>query len=70
MTDLGKLLVIAGLVLAGVGALLWTGVGERWLGRMPGDIHYTKGNFSFHFPLVTCLLISALLTFLLWLFRR
>jgi hypothetical protein len=66
----GKLLVIIGLSIAAVGALMWMGVGRGWLGRLPGDIHYTKENFSLHFPIVTCLLLSALLTFLLWLFRK
>jgi hypothetical protein len=66
----GKLLVIIGLSIAAVGALMWMGVSRGWLGRLPGDIHYTKENFSFHFPVVTCLLLSALLTFLLWLFRK
>ena len=70
MNDLGKLLVIAGLVLTGIGVLLWTGVGRGWLGRLPGDIHYTRGNFNFSFPLMTCLLISLVLSLLLWLFRR
>ena len=70
MTELGKFLVIAGLILAAVGALLWSGLGKGWLGRLPGDIHYNKGNFSFYFPIVTCLLFSALLTFILWLFRK
>jgi len=70
MNDLGKMLVFAGLVLSGVGLLLWSGLGKGWLGRLPGDIHYTKGNFSFHFPLLTCLLLSLLVTFLLWLFRK
>jgi uncharacterized protein YybS (DUF2232 family) len=70
MTDLGKLLVVVGLVLAVVGALLWSGLGKGWLGRLPGDIHYTKGNFSFHFPIVTCLLLSLVLTVLLRLFRK
>ena len=59
-----------GLIIAGIGLLLWSGFGKDWLGRLPGDIHYTKGNFSFHFPIVTCLLISAFLTILLWLFRK
>jgi uncharacterized protein YybS (DUF2232 family) len=70
MNDLGKLLFITGLVLAVVGLLLWTGVGKGWLGKLPGDINYTKGNFGFHFPLVTCILLSLLLTFILWLFRK
>jgi hypothetical protein len=70
MNDLGKMLFITGLVLAVVGLVLWSGVGKGWIGKLPGDIHYSKGNFSFHFPLVTCILLSLLLTFLLWLFRK
>ena len=70
MNQLGKYLVIVGFVIAAIGALLWSGVGKGWLGRLPGDIHYTRDNFSFHFPIATCLLISALLTLLLWLFRK
>jgi hypothetical protein len=70
MNDLGKLLVVVGLGVTVVGLLLWSGVGKEWLGRLPGDLHYTRGNFSFHFPLVTCLLFSALLTLLLWLFKK
>ena len=70
MQDIGKFLVIAGLILAAVGALLWSGFGKGWLGRLPGDINYSKDNFSFHFPIVTCLLVSAVLTLILWLFRK
>ena len=70
MNDLGKLLVIAGLAIAAIGVLLWSGVGRGWFGRLPGDINYSKDNVSFHFPLVTCLLLSAVLTLLLWLFRK
>ena len=70
MNDLGKFLVIVGVVITAVGVLLWTGVGKGWLGRLPGDIHYTKGDFSFYFPIVTCLLLSLLLTLILWLIRR
>jgi hypothetical protein len=70
MNDFGKLLVIAGLLIAAIGALIWSGRGRGWLGRLPGDIHYSKGDFSFHFPIVTCLLVSVVLTLLLWLFRK
>jgi len=70
MNELGKLLVIVGLVLAAIGALLWSGYGKGWLGRLPGDIHYTRDNFSFHFPLVTCLLVSVVVTLIFWLFRK
>ena len=70
MNELGKMLVVVGLAIAVVGALLWAGVGKGWMGRLPGDIHYTRNNFTFHFPLVTCLLLSLLLSLILWLFRK
>jgi uncharacterized protein YybS (DUF2232 family) len=70
MNELGKMLLVLGAVLALVGLLLWTGLGKGWLGRLPGDVHYSRGNFTFHFPLITCILVSLLLTFLLWLFRK
>lgn len=70
MNELGKVLVVVGLAIAAVGLLLWTGLGKSWLGRLPGDLHYTRGNFSIHFPIVTCLLVSVLLTVILWLFRK
>ena len=70
MNELGKLLVIVGLLIVVVGVVLWSGVGRGWLGRLPGDLNYTKGNFSFHFPIVTCLIVSVVLTLLLWLFRK
>jgi len=70
MTELGKALVVAGLILTVAGVLLWTGFGKGWLGRLPGDIHVSKGSFSFYFPIVTCLLLSLVLTLLLWLFRK
>ena len=70
MNDLGKLLFVLGLLIAAVGLMLWWGVGRTWLGRLPGDIHYTRGNFSLHFPIVTCLVASIIFTLLIWLFRK
>jgi hypothetical protein len=70
MNELGKIPVIAGIAIAGVGLLLWSGFGRNWFGRLPGDIHFSRGNFSFYFPFVTCLLISVVLTLILWLFRK
>ena len=70
MNDLGKMLVIGGVVMTVVGAALWAGVGRGWLGRLPGDINYSKGDFSLHFPVVTCLLVSVALTLLMWLFKK
>jgi len=70
VSEIGKILVVVGLVIAILGVLLWSGFGKSWLGRLPGDINYSKGDFSFHFPIVTCLILSAILTLLLWLFRK
>ena len=64
------MLLIFGAVIALVGLMLWTGFGKSWLGRLPGDLNYSKGNFSFHFPMVICLLVSLLLTFIFWLLRK
>ena len=63
-------MVVAGLLLAIIGAILWKFGGFGPLGRLPGDISVQKENFSFSFPIVTCLLLSIVLTFLMWLFRR
>ena len=70
MHDLGKILVGLGAVLILAGAILWRTGGLGGLGRLPGDIFIQKGNSSFYFPIVTCLLISVALTLLSWLFRR
>jgi len=70
MHDLGKLLVIVGLVITFVGVLLWKTGGLGGFGRLPGDISIHKGQSSFYFPIVTCLLISVVLTLLMWLFRK
>ena len=61
---------VAGLVLVASGLLLWAGFGKGWLGRLPGDIHYTRGNFTFYFPVVTGLLVSLVLTLILWFFKK
>lgn len=68
--EMGKVIFIIGLVIAAIGLLVWSGVGRGWFGQLPGDINVSRGNASFHFPIVTCLLISAVLTVLMWLFRK
>ena len=64
---MGKLLLIGGLVIAGVGLLMMAGLP---LGRLPGDIIIRKGSGTFYFPLVTCILLSIILTLLLAVLRR
>ena len=70
MNDLGKLLFIIGIVLVVLGAVIWKTGGLGGLGRLPGDITVHKGSSTFYFPIVTCLLLSAVLSLLAWLFRR
>ena len=68
--ETGKILVAIGLVIAAIGGLMMSGVGFGWFGRLPGDIHLERDGFSFHFPIVTCIVISVVLTLLSWLARR
>ncbi|MDB6129211.1 MAG: hypothetical protein JWM04_318 [Verrucomicrobiales bacterium] len=68
--DAGKILVLGGTVMILAGVLLWTGFGKGWLGRLPGDIHFEKPGMSFHFPIVTCLIVSVVFSLLLRLFRK
>ena len=64
---MGRLLILIGLLIAGVGLLITLGVP---LGRLPGDFSYRRGNFSFYVPLATSILASIILTLLLMLFGR
>jgi hypothetical protein len=64
---MGKLLVVGGLIVAGIGMLVLLGVP---IGRLPGDITVRRGNFTFYFPLATSIIASILLTLLLALLRR
>ena len=64
-----RFLVTFGLALVVVG-LAWPWLARLGLGRLPGDIHFEHAGYSFHLPLTTCLLVSALVSLLLWLLRR
>jgi hypothetical protein len=57
-------------VLVVLGAVIWKTGGLGGLGRLPGDITVQKGSSTFYFPIVTCLLLSAMLSLLAWLFRQ
>lgn len=70
MSDLGRFLIVIGVILVIVGAVFLLAPKLPWLGRLPGDISYRRGNFSFYFPLGTCILISIILTLIMYLFRR
>lgn len=69
-SGLGKILIVFGLILTAIGVLLLITPKFPWLGRLPGDIVIHKGNFSFYFPWVTCLLISIILTLAFYFFRK
>ena len=68
--NLGRVLIISGLLLVGIGLFLSYGGKFNFLGKVPGDILTEREDFSFLFPLGTCLLISLFLSLLLWLFKR
>ena len=70
LQPLGRVLIVAGLFLAGVGLLLTLGGKIPGLGRLPGDIVVERGHFRLYVPLATSFLLSVILTGVLWLLRR
>jgi hypothetical protein len=70
MSDIGRLLLVLGGVLVVLGLVLTFAGRVPWLGRLPGDVVYRRGNVTFYFPLATSIILSLLLTLILWLFRR
>ncbi|SDG60632.1 Protein of unknown function [Bradyrhizobium sp. Rc2d] len=66
---MSRTLIIFGLVLVAAG-LLWPVVGKFGLGRLPGDIYVERPNFAFYLPLTTSLVISVVLSVILWLVNR
>ena len=70
MPEIGRVLLIVGGVLVLLGLVLTFGGRVPFVGKLPGDIAYRRGNFSFYFPLMTSIVLSLLLTAILWLFRR
>lgn len=70
MQDFGKILMLIGIVLLVAGAALYFLKGVPFPGKLPGDILIKKENFTFYFPLATSLLLSLLLTLLLYFFKK
>lgn len=66
---MSRLLIALGLLLVLAG-ILWPWLLKLGFGRLPGDIVVERGGSRFYFPVVTCLLVSAVLSVILWLFRR
>lgn len=69
MNYFGKLLIIIGIILVIVGGIFLLGQ-KMGIGKLPGDIYIQKGNFTFFFPVVTCIIISLILTLIAMIFRR
>ena len=65
----GWVLLVLGLVMAGVGLVCILAPSIPWLGRLPGDIRIEGENFRFYFPLVTCLLLSLICSLVVWVIR-
>jgi len=68
MQNFGKAILLIGLLLIVVGAAIW-GLGKAGFRGLPGDFVYKTDNVRIYFPIVTCLVLSALLTLLLWLWQ-
>ncbi|MGH6871229.1 MAG: DUF2905 domain-containing protein [Rhizomicrobium sp.] len=67
--DIRRGLIVAGLAILAVG-VFWPWIARLGLGRLPGDVVVHRQNFTFYFPIVTCVMLSAVLTLLFWLFRK
>ncbi|AJE02838.1 DUF2905 domain-containing protein [Geobacter pickeringii] len=70
MHGFGRSLIAMGLVIALIGVVLTFAGKIPWLGRLPGDIYIRRSNFTFYFPLATSIIVSVLLSFILWLLRK
>jgi hypothetical protein len=70
VSELGKLLIVFGVLMTLAGVALVAVGRVPWLGRLPGDISVERGQWSFHFPIVTSLLLSALFTLVFYLIGR
>jgi len=66
---MARWLVIFGILCIVLG-LAWPWIDKLGLGRLPGDVHIERDGFHFYFPIVTCLIVSAVVSLLLWLLRR
>ena len=70
LQPLGRFLIIVGLILTVAGAVLLVSPKIPWIGRLPGDILIQRDRTTFYFPLTTSILLSILLSLLLWLFGK
>ncbi len=68
--DIGKIIIFIGLVLVVIGFIFMLGSKLPFIGKLPGDIAIVRKNYSFYFPVTTCIIISIILSFILWLFNK
>ena len=68
MRELGKFIVIISAITTLVGLVMWSGFVPKWLGRLPGDIRIEREHSSFYFPIVTCIILSIILSLIFSLF--
>ena len=68
MVNAGKMIVVVGLLLVVAGAAVWA-LGRAGFRGLPGDIRYESGNVRFYFPVVTCVVLSVILTAVMWLWQ-
>ncbi len=69
-SPLGRLLIVLGLVIVGLGLILAFAGKIPWIGRLPGDFLWRGKNVTFYFPLMTSLIVSVVLSVILWLINR
>jgi len=70
MAGLGKSLIILGIIIAAIGIIITFAGKIPWLGRLPGDLYIKRENFTFYFPLTTCILLSIILSLIFWLLKK
>ncbi len=71
MPQLGKILITIGVILIAAGLIVWfAGNKLHWIGNLPGDIRIEKENVRFYFPVTTMIVLSVLLTLIIWIFRK
>jgi len=70
MSDLGRILIVTGALIAVAGVILVVAGKIPWLGRLPGDLYYKSDRVTGYFPLATCLIVSILLSLIFYMFRR
>jgi len=69
--DTGKMIIIAGILLTITGVLIYFFHDKMsWFGKLPGDIRIVRENFRFYFPITSMILLSIVLSFVLWLFKK